>query len=351
MDRLDIKMAIKMVVVVVLSIYLSNGLILFIQNPGYHLLTNLWCVVTAVIVLQANIGGTYQAIWLRLIGVCIGSAMGALFAFAFGAGMGSLASAIFMTIILCSFLKIQDSYRLSALCVVVIMLPWKANPESSLWGYAFLRFLDTCLGFIAALLVLHLLWPSRALSHMADKMRERFDLCRQFLDALFSEKGVSTEVLKDINEKMKESFNQSQVLLKEARAEFFMQSDELNCWINLMKCQEQLWENLLTLQMISYSLLEETFDESLRRYIQHVLMMIHLIMKEIEAKLQDKQSIINAYSIEDVQEGLTKELIRFRSTHRLQLYHVEIVEDCFVLFYELRQLLANLQKFSLMLGH
>ena len=145
-DRLDFKMAIKLTSVALLGLYLSYKLNSLITHPNY-LIANLWSVITAIIVLQTNIGGTYKAIWLRFIGVIIGSLIGAFFAFALGAGADSIGLAIFVTILLCSLLKIPDSYRLSALSVVVIMLPWKAHPESDPWIFASFRFLDTCVDF------------------------------------------------------------------------------------------------------------------------------------------------------------------------------------------------------------
>lgn len=61
-----------MTIIAILSLYLSYGLSALIEYPDY-LLADLWCVMAAVIVLQASIGKNYKAVCLHFIGVLIGS--------------------------------------------------------------------------------------------------------------------------------------------------------------------------------------------------------------------------------------------------------------------------------------
>lgn len=342
--KIDFKMAIKMAVAAVLSLYLSDAFSYFFPHPN-NVLAALWCVITAVIVLQASLGGTYKAIWLRFVGVVIGSSIGVLFAFFFGADEVSMGVAILTTIFICSLLKIPDSYRLAALSVVVILLPWKANPSNSPWIYAFFRFADTCIGFVAALLVSHVLWPSRAIIQIRNNMAEQFQLFRQYLDLLFNLNLEGSSDPITVEAKIQESFMHRELILEESKVELFRQTETLNHWMNLIKNQEQIWENLQVLQGISYSTLQKIFDDSLRHHIQYTISVIDFIFNEIARELLAESKHFSIHHIGELQESLNQEIIRFRSTHPFKPHSLEDIEDCFVLFYQLRQILANLKTF------
>lgn len=344
-DQLDMKIAIKTAVAAILSLFLSDFLSVMIHRPSY-LVSNLWSVITAIVVLQTSIGGTYKAVWFRFIGVLIGSVVGALFAFEFGADPTSIGLAILSTMIVCGLCKIPDSYRLAALSVAVIMLPWKNNPELNPAIYALYRFFDTCLGFITALVVAHTLWPSRALDQIRVNISERFDLFSQFVIFLFPQKLDTSAVLQKVNENIEESFNQNQVILEETKVELLPHAHSFDRWINLTRCQEQLWENLLILESISYANIEKIFDESLSRQIAETLSFIHLVLKEAALALKNGEDLNNFHLIESKQNALTEELVRFRETHRMRALQLDVVEDCFVFFYQLRKILIILSKFE-----
>ncbi len=348
-NQTDWKVAVKITVTAILSLYLSFALNRYVKHPDY-LITDLWCVVASIIVLQTNIGGTYKAIWFRFIGVFIGSLVGALFAFNFGASVENIGIAIYLTIIVCSILKIPDSYRLAALSVVVIMLPWKFHPETNPWIFAFFRFLATCLGFLTAIFISHILWPSRALNDVRLDMATRFHLFCQFL-ALFlpSKNRDNTQVIQDLRNRVEQSFNRSQLSFEESKLELFMRSGPLSTWIEFFKYQERLWENLRTLQSVLKPSLEEIFDEKLKNQVEETLKFIHFSLEEIALKLENGQPITHFGQLEILQRSLSQESLRFRSVHRMRNYPLELVEDYFVFFYQIRHILMKIQNFNYLL--
>lgn len=225
------------------------------------------------------------------------------------------------------------------------MLPWKAHSEISPWEYAFFRFIDTCLGFVAALVVAHLLWPSRALNNLRVNIADRFHLLRQFFEHLSITQNLQkNQTLENLRILIEQSFNQSQLVLEESKAELLMQSDPLRIWIDLIKYQEQIWESLLTLQSVFQPIFEEMFDEELKRQVDHTMAVINFVLGEMALKLKNEKASLSFDYLQNVQISLNQELIRFRSTHRVQRYDLEVVEDYFVLFYQIRQILLKLQK-------
>src|SRR5436853_590345 len=61
-----------------------------------------WAVVSAVIVMQSNLGSSFKASSNRLQGTAIGALIGALFAWSMGSNFASLGAAVGLTVLVCS---------------------------------------------------------------------------------------------------------------------------------------------------------------------------------------------------------------------------------------------------------
>lgn len=351
LQRLDIKIAIRMTIAALLSLSICLVLDSYFTHPQ-DLTAGVWCVVASLVVLQTHLGGTYKAIWNRFLGVLIGSSIGAFSALNFGAQPEIMGLAIFTTVILCSFLKISESYRIAALSVVIIMLPWKLHPTSDPWIYAFFRFFDTCVGFGVAILVSHLLWPSQALTKMRLNMADTLNLLRQFFEHLLippESSHRSPQILKSLKEEIEENFSQSHTVLGESKVELFVRFAPVGVWSDLMNSQERLWENFRALQNVFNSHLEEIFDENLKQQVRRTVEGIDIALKELSLHLKTGHTSFNFNLLVDLQDTLNQELIRFRSTHTIKSYQLGIVEDYFVFFYQVKQILANLYHFNQLL--
>jgi hypothetical protein len=352
-DRLDVKLAIKVTLAAILSLYVCVELDSLFKHPDY-LISGLWCVVAAIVVLQSSLGGTYKAIWNRFLGVLIGSALGAFFAFEFGAEPIMIGLAIFMTILFCSLLRIEESYRIASLSVVIIMVPWKLHPTSDPWVSGFARFIDTCVGFIIAILVSHIFWPSRALTKMRLNMADALNLFRQFFEHLLipaenlhKSHKISQSLLNEIDQ----VFSQSRQVLEESKIELLMRFAPVGVWIDMINCQERLWESLRVLQNVMNSTLEEIFDEEMKQQIRHAVEVVDFALKELALKLKTGKTSFNFDILNHLQHALQKELVRFRSTHTMKRYNLDVVENYFVFFYQLKQILKTLYQFNQLLDH
>jgi uncharacterized membrane protein YccC len=352
-SRLDIKMAIKVTVAALLSLYLCLEINTYLKHPVY-IAPGLWCVVSAVIVLQANIGATYKSIWDRVVGVFIGSAIGALAAFYFGPGAIVLAVAFFFTIILCSLLGIPESYRMASLSVAIIMIPWQLHSSVDPWIGAFFRFLDTCLGFIPAILVTHLFWPSEALVKMRLSMSELLNLFHQWFEHLSIPVDSAYQrdrMLQILSTEIDQAFSQIQARVEESKVELLLHFASVTAWTNLINCQNRLWESLSVLRTVFDKNLDEIFDQGLRQQVHHAMEVIDFALKELSIKLKTGQTNFDFDLLNQLQVSLQRELIRFRSTHKIKQYDLNRVEDYFVFFYQLKQISTTLYQFNELLEH
>jgi uncharacterized membrane protein YccC len=190
-----------------------------------------WAVVSAVVVMQANIGASFKASWSRLIGTFIGACIGAAMVsiarcfapvlldatgtfgpltVAFGAG-----AAVALTGALCMLLRLKDAYRLAGVTCAIVLLVFADAP----WESALHRTLDVSIGVVVALAVTLLVFPSRARRQLHVKLGEVVadagELCRELTRAYLERDYPSAEI-SDKRDAMKQKFRDSRNLLSEA---------------------------------------------------------------------------------------------------------------------------------------
>ncbi|MFY9804199.1 MAG: FUSC family protein [Candidatus Acidiferrales bacterium] len=138
----------------VLAMYLSR----FLGLPeGY------WAAITAMIVLQASLGAALKESWVRVAATAIGAALAIPFVTYLGRGLIVFGAAVFVTVLLCSLLRLQAGLRVAATTVAIIMLiPRPGRP----WEPGIHRFLEVSFGIIVALVVAKFVSPTSALEDL-----------------------------------------------------------------------------------------------------------------------------------------------------------------------------------------
>jgi uncharacterized membrane protein YgaE (UPF0421/DUF939 family) len=130
---------------------------------GVHAGNPAWAVVSAVLVMQSNLGGLLRAAGLRMLGTAIGVVLCTLFALPIGVRANGpvdqplvVGSIIAATLAICSRLQMQEAYRLSGTTVVIVLL---LRDERAGWMIGLDRLLDVFVGIVVALLTQALIWP------------------------------------------------------------------------------------------------------------------------------------------------------------------------------------------------
>ena len=139
-----------------------------------------WGSISAIIVLQSNVGSTVKASRERLFGTFIGAALGFSFSL-FGPLLLSYILALLAAVILCGFLGLRDSSRLAAVTITIIMLVHK---EGSRWSLALDRVGEVLLGIVVALAVTTLVLPDRARLHLRDGLAQEFLVLGSLFEAI-----------------------------------------------------------------------------------------------------------------------------------------------------------------------
>jgi len=149
-----------------------------------------WGPISAIIVMQSNVGSTITASRDRLIGTLIGAAVGFAFSL-FGSPPWNYALAVLLALVLCGLLGLRNSSRLAGVTITIVML---IHTAGSHWIIALHRVAQVALGIVMALAVSTLVLPDRARRWLREGLAQEFLLLSAFFEAVLE--GFSGEGLR-----------------------------------------------------------------------------------------------------------------------------------------------------------
>lgn len=348
LKKLDYAIAFKMAVTALLSFYAGESLSKISGRPD--LLNNLWCVLTALVVIKPNLGGTYEAALYRFLGILIGSILGGFFAQFFGSNGMTLSIAVFFTAIACLLIKIKDSIRISALSVCVIMVLHHLYPEHDPWIFSFYRFLDSTLGIIIAMFVSHILFPKMAeediylnLAKVLSCLNKLFDLSLESDEHTEMRKVASSEIRVEVDKLLIDARN----YFNQSKMEIFGKDDGPQEWSLILDSIDRIYESILSIHKAHHYELTKIFDDALSKKIEEYRDQTSVAFGSLVRQLEDK--FLNNLPYPYVDEGnalaaLNEELLRFRNTRSTRRYDLQDVENFYVFFYSLRSIGEELQR-------
>ncbi|MGB6945652.1 MAG: FUSC family protein [Bryobacteraceae bacterium] len=203
------KQAIKTAIAGVVSLFVTK---LFRLPEGY------WAAISALIVMQSNLGATLSASRTRLAGTAVGAVIGGLFVAIFGMNILGFALAVTIAFMVCDLLRLAESQRLATVTVAIIMLIGRTNAA---WIIALHRFTEVALGILVALLVSLTLWPNHARRSvrqgLADILLKLGALYQAVMRGYRRQPGVPIEPLKaDLSSAIRKNSDLLQYALQES---------------------------------------------------------------------------------------------------------------------------------------
>ena len=175
-----------------------------------------WGAISAIIVLQSNVGATVTASRDRLLGTFMGAGLG--FACSvFGSLPWNYILAMLLAIIVCGLLQWRNSARLAGVTITIIMLVSKTGPRL---GLALDRVGEVLLGIVVALLVSTLVFPDRARLWLRDGLAQEFLVLGSFFEAILEGfRGAPSPDLLTLREDAQQLMRKNSQLLEAARNE------------------------------------------------------------------------------------------------------------------------------------
>jgi uncharacterized membrane protein YccC len=139
-----------------------------------------WGSISAIIVLQSNVGATVTASRDRILGTLIGAVLGFSFSL-FGALPWNYILAVLAAVLICGLLGLRSSSRLAGVTITIVMLVQKTGPRL---GLAMDRVMEVMLGIVVALVVTTLVFPDRARLRLRDGLAHEFLVLGAFFEAI-----------------------------------------------------------------------------------------------------------------------------------------------------------------------
>lgn len=157
LDRLRLDEGLRTAVAAALSYWLTGVMQL---SDGY------WAAISAIVVMQSQVGTTLLASRDRLLGTAIGGVVGWLTILVWHRQTVEFALAVLVVMVLCSALRLENAGRLGGITVIIIVLIPFPGP---VWHVAVVRFLEVLLGVAVSLAV------SVAWNQINGWIRDRFN--------------------------------------------------------------------------------------------------------------------------------------------------------------------------------
>lgn len=344
----EAKQAFKTGLAASISLVLGLSFADVFERPD-SLVSGLWCVMASIVVMQANLGGTYNAALIRFLGVVVGSIAGAIFINAIGSDPISLGISVFCTIVICSLLNIKDSFRIAGLSTAVIIILGSHHPAISPWLFSFYRFLDSCIGIFVALIVSRLIWPAKAVEDIRKNMAK-------ILNTMSKYYLLSTSLEPDaagLSKTMEAHFVEIDDLLQEnrdnrkaAELELFDAPPKKEYWILLSDQLEIIFDAVNSMRHVHKETLSKIFDDPLAKCVDDVIDKTNLAFQEIERIMRRDISKASFEGLDAALKTMAAELSRFRGTRTTRKFNLEDVESFYVYFYSLRTIGESIIKMN-----
>lgn len=175
-----------------------------------------WGSISAIIVLQSNVGATVNASRDRILGTLIGATLGFSFSL-FGTLPWNFILAIAVAVVICGLLGLRNSSRLAGVTIAIVMLVQKSG---SRWGLALDRVIEVIFGIVVALAVTTFVLPDRARLRLRDGLAQEFLVLGAFFEAILEGfRGAPAENLSQLREDALAMLRGNNQLLEAARNE------------------------------------------------------------------------------------------------------------------------------------
>ena len=140
-DRLSLQQGIRTALAAALAYWITGML---------HLTSGYWAAISAIVVMQSEVGATVLASRDRLAGTAMGAVVGLLTALVWRHSLLVFALGVLVVMLLCTALRYKNAGRLGGVTVAIIVLIPYPGP---LWKIALQRFLEVSFGIVISLLV------------------------------------------------------------------------------------------------------------------------------------------------------------------------------------------------------
>lgn len=325
-----------------LSLVVGSAFAEMFDRPDV-LVSGLWCVMASIVVMQAHLGGTYSAAWIRFLGVLIGSAAGIVSLYFVGSEPLGLAVGVFCTLVLCALLNIKESFRIAGMSTAIVVVAGGGiHAVVSPWLFGWYRFVDSCIGIVIAVIVASIVWPEKAIEDIRKNVKRTLNLLSKFylgaasLDSIIAEhEEMSESLLVEISDLLQ----QNRDFRKEAELELFNHQTQYETWVVVSDQLEAILAAVNALRSINKEAVAKISDDELAKRVADVIDKTNTAFQSLENEIGDgvqRQATLEVLAIS--LKAMDDDLVRFRGTRTTRKFSLEDLENFYMFFHSLRSI-------------
>jgi uncharacterized membrane protein YgaE (UPF0421/DUF939 family) len=335
----SIKQAIKTAVAGLISLNVTNI---------FHLPEGYWAAITALIVMQSNVGATLSASRTRLAGTAVGALVGGLFAAEWGFNMLAFAVAVTIAFFLCDLLHLPDSQRLATVTVAIIIL---IGHTTSAWIIAVHRFSEVALGILIALLVSLTLWPNHARRTVRKELGTALMKSRVFYQAVMQSylrrgaAGNSSDSLENLRAQVTEALRKNAELLKNALQEAFGSMKERESVSLLSNQVERIFMAVETVEFSIRDSSQDTYFLNFQAGLDHLGTGVSEALDSLSESIASAGKVSSEWpDLAALIASLDEQAAQARKAGAIQNYSLDDVLRFYFLLLSSRTLVAELDR-------
>jgi uncharacterized membrane protein YccC len=302
-----------------------------------HLGHGYWAVISAIIVMQSNLGRSIFAGVNRLLGTAVGALVGTAVLWLVGTHLFAVFLAVTLTTWICSITPLREAQRLAGFTAVIVML----IRDQSVWHAGVARFIDVALGIVIALAV-SILWTSRARHDLRASLAGSF----QDLDSLFAlviaclSGDCRTEAIEQGKARVRENSNRNLELVRDIEREPGQGDGLLD---RLFHSSECIREHTFGMDHSARGMFSDSFYHQLEEPLNELYAAVRQTFAVVIADLGD-QPPPPMPPLRDYSQELEHRFANLRQAGATLAFSGEEVMRFFSLFYRSRQLIDELHR-------
>ncbi|MBY0525284.1 MAG: FUSC family protein [Gemmataceae bacterium] len=303
----------------------------------------IWAVVSAVIVMQSNLGSSFKASANRIQGTAIGALIGVLSAWLVGVNILSLGMAVGLTVLVCSRLNWPESLRLAGATTAVVMLGVRGSAP---WEMGWQRFLDIVTGIGMALAVQILVLPSRAgreLRHaLADTLRTCGEFYRTAATAYLDGDYVPTKV-EAVREASRLELRRALDLLQDVKSEPMGHREEDAALPMLVGQVQDSRVRVLAVDAAARDRLQDAYYLKLEPHLTRLIQVSADAFAWLAQAMRGEQDLPPRPDLEQAVAAVDAEFARLRQQHATREFSIDEVLRFCTFYFSVRALARDLQ--------
>ena len=139
--------------IVSLAAYHTGIILSTYTNPGDELVSSLWCVISAVVVMENTWKKSLKSGFERMIGTTMGGLLPLIYFYTTGLNSLSFSLSIITLGLLCCYTELEKNLKICLLTAALVYVICLINHDQSMWMIAFDRVIESLMGIAVTVFV------------------------------------------------------------------------------------------------------------------------------------------------------------------------------------------------------